>query len=72
MTDRMDTCATCRFFHWSTATSVTTSYGECRRRAPVIMDRGYDHAHQGRVHESTTEWPMVTGEHWCGEYEAKR
>ncbi len=64
MTDRMDTCASCRFYH--------TTNGECRRRAAVVMDRSYTHLHHGLVTMTKAEWPQVLPTDWCGEYEVKR
>lgn len=75
MTDRVDTCASCRFFKGSvraTTPGDLALYGECRRHAPVVMDRGYNHPVHGMQHETTTAFPELLSTEWCGDFEAKR
>lgn len=67
MTDRMDTCASCRFFK--------AGPNECRRRAPIHADRSYvnqNNPEGGRIPEYVAEWPAVYSSDWCGDYEMKR
>ena len=55
MTERRDgaSCGSCAFF-----VRVRGASGECRRRAPVLLDRS------NRV----AKWPAVRDGEWCGEY----
>ncbi len=65
--DRMDTCASCRFFVSATK--------ECRRRSPAHADRSnvnQNHPEGGRIAEYVTEWPSVGAGDWCGDYEPRR
>ena len=52
-------CETCKWFFVPHTSPLDSS--ECRRRAPLIMDRG--------IHYSlVTLWPKVTKQDGCGEY----
>ncbi len=53
MTDRMDTCSTCRHFF--------AKQGQRRRNAPVVTG--------GMHCPVETVFPQVSSADWCGEYE---
>ena len=73
MTERKDTCETCKF--WTNKTSEITDlklsgpFGECRKYAPrgpisfgftqEVIVRGYN------------AFPMLPGDDWCGEHKPK-
>lgn len=73
MSERMDTCASCRF--WKYQEGIGDGYGACRRHAPKLIDLSVTRPHQvelGRQPAYESAWPMMAGEQWCGDYEAKR
>lgn len=66
MSDRLDTCGTCRFF-----ARHDSEQGACRRRGPsVISVTQEDEAGTSTV--SMSVWPMIGEKDWCGEYELRR
>lgn len=62
MTDRMDTCSTCRFYQ-AFPDMVGQGEGQCRKGAPyaVIIEK-----------QARTMWPAVLVSDWCGEYQPRR
>lgn len=70
MPDRMDTCASCRFYN--AYPDMVEPNGQCRRRAPAVIDASWDSPAHGRQIETRAEFPQVMGKDWCGEYEARR
>ena len=68
MTDRMDTCASCRFFK-RFPDMVGADEGECRHRSPEVHARLLS-LDQAPVYGAT--WPPVQAVDWCGEYQPKR
>lgn len=73
MTERMDTCASCRFFAPYSAPKEVT-HGDCRRRAPSLADHSWTNPNcpeLGRNAQYVREWPTTRAEDWCGEYELK-
>ena len=52
-------CGTCRWFNPTHTSPVSTD--ECRRNAPIF----------GGPY-GQTNWPRVTKDDWCGEYEEKK
>lgn len=52
-------CGTCRF----------RDNGRCHRRAPGIIDASWIAANGNRVFDAITEWPAVSPDDWCGEWE---
>ena len=70
MTERMDTCASCRFYN--AFPDMVTPNGQCRHKSPAIFDKSWDSPVHGHVVETATEWPLVMGTDWCGEYEPRR
>lgn len=65
MTDRIDACATCRFFQ-----SSKTGLGQCRRSAPST-NTADSHLQPDRSVLYRAAWPSVDASEWCGEYEAR-
>lgn len=66
MADRMDTCASCRFFRRGVE---FYDGGECRRRSP-----GAKVASQPEIFPPVHQplWPPVLAGDWCGDYECRR
>jgi hypothetical protein len=67
MAERMDTCGFCRFYK-----SLGEAAGLCRRHAPAVMDRAWDHPEYGLQSETATHWPDTRASDWCGDFEAGR
>jgi hypothetical protein len=65
MADRMDTCASCRFWR-RFPDMVGGGEGECRRRAPVALDENRAVGH------TAPAWPHTDSSDWCGDYEPRR
>lgn len=61
-------CATCRFYLPSGA----FKEGNCRRRAPVIVDRSWQDASGLRHSLVGTEHPHRQDSDWCGEHEREQ
>jgi hypothetical protein len=65
---RTDICETCRYFESH------GSYGECRRRAPVLVTESIDtgmldnNGQRIHSHDLVTRSPSVSSTHWCGEH----
>jgi len=59
-------CGTCKFF---AVMAKAENGGHCRRRAPVVMDRAWEHPTYGRQIETSSEWPWIPQSDWCGEFE---
>jgi len=62
-TSARGTCASCR--HWAKSTG-SSSYGECRRHAPVVLNRAPP------ILQKIHEFPVTYDSEWCGDYEEKR
>lgn len=66
MSDRKDTCASCRYWDNNAARGGVSTTGLCRRRAPAprILKEKDDRMRAAPV------WPETGSAEWCGEYQS--
>lgn len=65
------TCKTCRFYAPDSPKNPADE-GQCRRRAPVVLQYPTKDEDGEWDLPDHAVWPHVIGEyHWCGQYETK-
>ena len=57
-----NTCLKCRWFEM-----IEHEYGECRIRAPVIIEKLVGGSSYSSLFQATKS-PLVSSSHWCGEF----
>lgn len=62
-----DSCATCRA--WKQLDPAKPVIGECRRHAPVVIDRSWTSPTYGLQAETATVWPQTLPTDWCFDYQ---
>jgi hypothetical protein len=69
MAEASERCEACRFW-WRTEAYSSTSYGRCRRRAPISVQTAQ--VAQGSCSGVVSAaHPQTPPDWWCGEYEPK-